>query len=825
MINLKEVTQLPDMNVFGRVMQSAFNSQSYGEYTIYDAGFTIDEYLATPIAVINATLLYMKPFGGGVLTLPCVSITVKIGEEANPVGWTKPYYKVIIPAEAGLRYTIKGPGNEFPIGIDTSGLAGTENTGGWNLIEVGDPVTGVSIWSYVSLAAGITDPGAYNYNKDKMLDFVFVSDLYIKGDEPDAALGLTAFTTYNYQIGGVAIGCAKLAVAYNVHVDNVLNSGLVCGFYENAYLKDCEAANIGHRKSTGQPANFIDLIGLGSAYYADHGVRSVAIVENCIGDRIHDVAYMGIWTDVHLVKSRCKKTSIAVEHQAEWAATDEVNLGGNWYIDDCSFNCDTYDWAAGTSSLRYGDAIIANGGNQKNMMIRNSVIERPANMAVAAYMRNPGGRVTLDNVTIIDSGWAGHTEFPTLLVSKGDMYVNGGRFLNIKKDLLQAISSGNIYWGDRTDLSGCTRNLIFSSSADSTIQAKVNILDSSGYCRIGSNGLHSYGYDLDIRFEAFSGTEYLKLETWDGKPVGVSGKFKMDMNYSCPNLRPIVSYQADTFGVINLDLVNFNYSNVIVENNWNCSYGFISNSSLLYVNDFNPAKGAAVGVDLRKLKSTAGSGTTNISTLLSNMRTAYLSKYGLNLSQASCMGAAPSYLPYSTANMLQVAANKVSSCFPSTGWTMVFKVDSFSFLSSDDNKTRVRTLMLALENGASTGSSGISVTHWDVQGRDEFYVSIGGVNAYIDQDPTEDEITVALSYDGATTAVLSVNGKAKMFTVGTLPDFTLSTARAYIGIGSTGFSSMAEWFDPRSGNCNLQKIAFIPKAFDRPMLERLTTLR
>jgi hypothetical protein len=781
-------------------------------FTIIDAGYTEAEYLATPIAVLNGTLQYMLGFGGGILVLPKTPVTVKVSEETAPDAWGG-FYKVIIPQVTGTSWIVVGHGESRPLSIDTSLLTGSEATGGWRLFNTGDLATGKTVWDFVTDTG--TDPADFDYDETARPDVVSLCNVIINGDAPDSGPEVVAVGSYDHQIGGSRLSARKV-IYKDTKVTRTINTAIGAAFYEEAYFDGCNTEHIGYEKFSGQPANSYDAVGMG----AKTGIRSVAVFNNCDADKTHDVAYMGIWSDVYLNNSRCKQTAIAAEHQAAWAATDITDIGGNWYINGCVLDCDTEGLITDTAQLRIGDAVVASGGCEKTMIIRDSVIKRSANMTVAGYMRSKGSKVILDNVTVIGCGWGGFTEFPCFLISKGDMVVNGGHYFNLNKDLYQCIADGNIYAGNRTDLTGCTRNLISSKSAKSRVELKVNVLDSSGYCRLGSNTEHIYNYDIDIRFEGFSGAQYVILQTWDEKAVGVSGKIKLDMNHNCASLRPIVSYQADTYGVIELEIDNFDFNNVSVENNWNCSYGFISNASLLHVNGFDPTKGATVGIDLKKCQSTAGDNVSSISSLLSNLRTDYLSKYGLELSQVACLGTKPSLLPYTPSNFLQINPTLVASSLPTTGWTVVLQVDSFSYINNDDNNTRVRTLMYAIENG--TSSQGIGLLHWDAQGRDEIYLSIGGVNAYIDQSPDAEKINVAISYDGATTAVLAVNGKAKTFTVGDLPDFSLSTACIYLGLGSTAFSSLTEYFDPRSGNCNLQKLAFLPKVLSQSYLERLT---
>ena len=793
-------------------------------YTISDAGFTDEEYVATPIAVLNATLLYMKQFGGGTLTLPYKEITVKVGEETKPEGWAANYYKVIIPAESGLSYTIKGHGKEFPINIDTSLLTGAETTSEWHFIEVGDQDTGRGIWTYVSLADGVTDVGAYNYDTTKMLDLVYVSNVYIKGDEPDASSDLTAVGAYAYQVGGIRIGAAKLAIADKVEVHNTLNSGLVVGFYEMAYVKDCKGSNIGYRKYSGQPANFLDLIGLGSGYYDGNGIKSVVFVENCYADRIHDVAYMGIWTDVYLNNSSCDKTAIAVEHQEQWAVTSETNLGGDWYISNCKFNCNTYGLITSGTELKLGDAIVANGGCSKTMLITDTIIDRAANMAVSCYAKDYRTSVVVRDCVIKGCGWAGYTEYPLLLISEGHMHVSGGRIDNCNKDLTQQPSGGTLSWGDRTDVINCTRGVTTGKYEESLCQIKLNFMDSNGYCFLGSSSRDQSNYDLDFRFVGSTKDAFIKLTTADSQAVRVSGKIKLDMNNACPDLRPIVSTLVDNHGCINLEVVNFNYKSANTSG-WNCSYGYINTSSNLYINGFKPTQGTILGVDFNKVKATSGSGMSNLDSAVSNIRQAYLTKDGLNLNQLSCLGDLQSTYPYTYTNFLQVDSESVSSCLPSTGWTVVIETDGFDYINNTyNNLTRVKTLLYAMQNSSTTSSNTITLQHWDTNGRDEIYVSIGGASAFIDQEPTVGKIMVALSYDGSTTAVLSVNGRSKSFTVGSLPDFTQSTSVIYIGSGSTALASTEESFDPKSGNCNLRKLGFMSRYLSKNMLDILTGL-
>jgi hypothetical protein len=783
-------------------------------FTIIDAGYTEAEYLATPIAVLNGTLQYMLGFGGGILVLPKTPVTVKVSEETAPDAWGG-FYKVIIPQVTGTSWIVVGHGESCPLSIDTSLLSGNEATGEWRLFNSGDQTTGKTVWDY-RLDIG-TDPADFDYDDNARPEVVSLCNVVINGDLPEASPNVVAVGSYDYQIAGSRVS-AKTVIYKDLKVSRIVNTALTAAFFENAYFDTCNTSDIGHAKAAGQPANSYDVIGMG----AKTGIRSVAVFNNCDADKTHDVAYMGIWSDVYLNNSRCKKTSIAAEHQAAWATTDITDIGGNWYINGCVLDCDIEEFINDSTDGRLGDAVVASGGCQKTMIIRDSVIKRSANMVVAGYMRSKGSKVILDNVTVIGCGWAGFTEFPCFLMSKGDLYVNGGRYIDLKHDIYQLISGGNLYAGDRTDLSGCSKNLISEKSAQSIAQIKVNVLDSVGMCRIGSSVNHAYDYDIDIRFEGHSGTSYVLLQTWDEKAVGISGKIKLDMNHNCPNMRPIVSYQKDTYGVIELEVENFDFNNVNVGNNWNNSYGFIHSDSLLHINSFDPLKSAIVGVDVKKCQTTAGSGLSNLSSLLSNVRSAYLTKHGLELSQASVMGVKPAMLPYAFDGFLQLNPNLITSALPATGWSIVMQVDSFDYRNLDDNKTRVRSLIYALETSHSTGSNAFSLSHWDAQGRDEVFLSIGGVNAYIDQDPTEDKITIGISYDGDSTCVLAVNGKAKSFIVGALPTFVDNSSAVYFGTNSNGFSSLSEYFDPRSGNCNLQKLAFIDKALELPFLERLT---
>lgn len=789
------------------------------KYSIASAGFTAAQYQATPIAVINATLAYALSDAtaagrvGAVVHLPDVPVTIKVGQETGH-SYTGPA-RIIIPAVQGFRWLIVGGGQNSPIFYDTSLQNKTVGNGRYTLMSTGDQATGKGGWDFCTRPnPADTDPASMSFDATKMLDAVIVKDLVILGDEPDGYPGIVQLAQYEYQMGGMALMGAKSAAAIDCTVNNVLNSAIVLGFSERMVAKGCRGRNIGHRKAPNQPANFVDIIGLG----ADYKIKSSAVIFDCHGERVHDVSYMTIWCDTTVTHSTSTETAIHVENQGAWATTARADVGGNVFVDKCVFDGNITSWTATNAERRLADAIIMNGGVRKSHVVRDTVIRNQPNMAVAGY--TDGSNITLDNLVLENIGTAGFSEFPVILWSNGKIHITGGEFRKVQYSLVQLLGTAELSWGARTPVVDAWRSLIHGKGDSNKFQMRVEIKDGSSPITVGSPNSYQYNYDLDVLLTNFIGDKVLSFRTWDNLPVTASGKMVLDFGGANQHALPIASYFEGSSGYWDVSYKNRAASSVNVSAGFNCEHGYVHEAGNLYVNRFNPLKGTLCGVDMVKEKFTG----IALTDTLTNVRSAHYKRNGLTLVAASVLGAPPGVLPYDPAQTLQVTPARLASLNNAVGWTVFMETGPLGFLEKDPlNKTRNRSLFAGVADVSNrVGSTSITATWWEAQGREEVIASVGDTSIWIDQDPTK-PLRVALCVT-TSEVILSVNGRSvRKAGISGVPSLTGANARMFIGMTPfDGFSSLSQYFDPRTPVTELGSFALVAKPFTRDMLERIT---
>ncbi|WP_413284577.1 hypothetical protein [Vibrio sp. MA40-2] len=817
-------TSLTQSVACSQVIQSLdkqIDVEGHRVFTIEDAGFSLDSYKNTPINIINRTLAYMASFGGGTLILPNISVRINIGEE-NDHSYSG-LARVIIPARRGLWFRIVGGGMNAPFYLTQDKLTG-KDTKDWNLFNVGDQKSGKECWSFITKRSGSDDPAAIGYENSRILDFVQLQDITIIGDEPDGKIGLKRNESYQYHIGGVRLSGARIIKVNNVQVYNVLNSCIVLAFAELMIAEDCYGAQSGHRKAKYQPANFIDIVGMGSNY----AVKSKAIIRNCHCADIYNVAYMGIWSDVTISQSSCIRTLIAVEHQASWAETQQTDIGGNYTVENCYFDCDVSYWQNEQEFLRLGDAIITNGGKNKTFTLRDTRITSPSNMAVAGYMQDSS--VLLDNVTIENVGHGRYSfpEFPAILARNGDLHISGGRVVKCNKGLIQLLGRANLTWGNRSIIQQLDAKVLLSKGVDTLFHSRLHLIDSKARMYLGESDQPSYNYDVDIKFDNFQGKHFIDLASWNGKSVEVGGKFKLDCAGTKADFVPLHSQIADNKAQIELQLDNI--SHLTPPKKSNTLYGYIHPDSYVYINRFEPLRATqkkGIGVDFIRCKDSTGT----FGRQLDNLRFDFVNQMGLQLNQLSCLGSVVASKDDTLEDALQVNPNEVDKVFSTQQWTVLMRIGDFRFYLRNVDKLQgtdfkensttksVKPLAMAyydnVDETATTDKQKLELFWWDNDGFEQIVLQLEEQQISLPQSPLDGDISLALSCHGDGRYTLAVNGRTQQLNTDTL----IKIHAFFIGLNERRFTDI----NPEMVDCFLKSFTVLQTSFYPQILQKITS--
>lgn len=776
-------------------------------YSVGSTGRSKEEFLADPIAVLNEVLDYMyAQTKGGTLYLPDYDWTVTIGDRYEN-GYPA---RIFLPAHAGAKYRIVGaPGRK--IFIDSSLVSAAQpNTNGWKLFTVGDRATNRFDWAFTDLPDGVTDAGGRNFDMLYMCDYVEFLNLDFIGDEPEPVVGLTPFTNYQYQWGFIAATGSKVAVIKNCKGKNSLNTAFLASFVGAAYFINCEVDGVGMRKSSGQPANAFDMVGLGANVVPK--TYSTCLYFACRTHRIHDVSYMSVWADTTAINCDSDFSAIYFEHQAHSFATEIEDLAGNITIIGGSHNGDVSSWSSTPLDKEF-DAIILNGGSKKVHKISGVRLRNVPNMAVSTYGDH---QVTLEDLYLYNCGINAYTEFPLIYHQAGSLQIDGGRFVNVNKGLVQLGTNANLIWGDRTVVVNPDRSLYYGNgNLMSRDEYKLQI-QGPAYLNIAdSDGRTLFAGNIDLAVRGSTTDRILSLWSWSGATPCVIGKFRLDYDAASVAAAPIEISVPNSTAVFSVDITGYRPRSPNSRSGANTySWGWATESALLKVNDqLLPTKGTAIYADFRRDNYYSSVSAASDNSVLNGMASRSRSTRGVFLDEAGAVGAVKtsgSAFPVSASDFLSTSAGAHAGWQAAEGFFLYLETEAA--VPSGGEDASVLTI-----KSFGTASPVLSVAYVYSSGEDSIVAALDNLTITLPAD----RLTVngiVLAFNATTkTLYLGCNGYSESLYVGdAFPD--METARVFLGVGAGAFASSFGDYAPKPLSGYVRNVVVANRTYDQNLI-------